>query len=144
MKSLESTLYFEFTHHEIVRYSDCDMHQHLNNARYLTFLEQARIRYFEALGMTIDATPQSIPVIIVHASVDYRAPALINDAIAIDVHAEKIGTKSVTLRYRLRRDTDHTLIADATTIMAWFDHEHHITVPVPDAIRKKIAALQCR
>ena len=33
-----------------LRWSDLDAFNHVNNARYLTFLEQARIEWFESIG----------------------------------------------------------------------------------------------
>ncbi|NOY99067.1 MAG: acyl-CoA thioesterase, partial [Chloroflexi bacterium] len=36
---------FHFYHPIVVRYGDLDPQGHLNNARYLTYFEQARIHY---------------------------------------------------------------------------------------------------
>ena len=52
---------FKFTYKDTVRYSDCDMHSHMNHTRYLTFFEQARIEYFRAMGMNPGPTKESIP-----------------------------------------------------------------------------------
>ena len=43
-----------------LRWSDLDAFNHVNNARYLTFLEQARIEWFETLDapwMTDEVAP---------------------------------------------------------------------------------------
>ena len=47
-----------------VRWGDLDAFNHVNNARYLTFLEQARIEWFESIGepwVTDDAAPVELP-----------------------------------------------------------------------------------
>jgi hypothetical protein len=42
---------FRFYHPIEVRYSDLDPQGHVNNAKFLTYLEQARIEYIGKLGL---------------------------------------------------------------------------------------------
>jgi acyl-CoA thioester hydrolase len=42
---------FRFYHSIEVRFSDLDAQGHVNNANYLTYIEQARIAYIQKLGL---------------------------------------------------------------------------------------------
>jgi hypothetical protein len=42
---------YRFYHPIEVRYGDLDPQGHLNNAKYLTFMEQTRVKYFLKLGL---------------------------------------------------------------------------------------------
>ena len=55
-----------------LRWSDLDAFDHVNNSRYLTFLEQARIEWFETIGepwVTDDTAP-----VVASATLNFRAP----------------------------------------------------------------------
>jgi hypothetical protein len=42
---------FHFYHPIEIRYGDLDPQGHVNNAAYLTYMEQARLKYYEHLGL---------------------------------------------------------------------------------------------
>ena len=55
-----------------LRWSDLDAFNHVNNARYLTFLEQARIEWFESIGEPW-VTDESAPVV-ASATLNFKRP----------------------------------------------------------------------
>lgn len=135
---------FEFQYSDIVRYGDCDLHQHMNHARYLTFMEQARVGYLEAIGMRVTGNRESIPFILANASCDYRNPAEINDEVVTHIAVTRIGAKSMTMAYRMVRGSDQLLLAEATTVMVSFDYAQMRSVPVPQAFKDSVNALKRR
>jgi|GEM_PF-6415953 len=42
--------YWRFCHTEHVRFADCDMFAHVNNAAYLTYVESARLAYYSHIS----------------------------------------------------------------------------------------------
>jgi len=126
---------FKFTYKDTVRYSDCDMHSHMNHTRYLTFFEQARIEYFRAMGMNPGPTKESIPFIVVHASCDYRAPAYLNDEIEVQLGITKWGKTSFTMECVMIRGTDKALLAEAKTVLVMYDYQKETPVPLPEAFK---------
>ncbi len=134
----------EFVYRDRVRYSDCDMHAHLNHARFFSFMEQARVGYLEAIGLPPGPRRETIPFIIVHAACDYRAPALINEEIAIAIGVTEIGRTSLTMEYQLTRISDATLLATAKTVMVSFDYQTMQPMAVPQDLRDRIVELKRR
>ncbi len=54
----------------------------------------------------------------VHLDVDYSAPSVFGDTLRIAVTCTHLGTKSLTLRYRIARARDGVLCADARVTIA--------------------------
>ncbi len=63
-------------HHRLpvqMRFNDIDMLGHLNNSVYLTFMDLAKARYFEAVeGEVVDIT--SVGIVVVNINVKFFAP----------------------------------------------------------------------
>ncbi len=78
-----------------VRYADLDTLQHVNNASYLSYLEEARIEYIEKVW-DFDKKTLDFGVVVAHISIDYIAPILITDELKVYTRCVKIGTKSFT------------------------------------------------
>ena len=88
----------KFFHPMEVRYGDLDPQGHLNNAKYLTYFEQARVQYFEELGLfSKDQSFMDIGVIIADIHIQYEAPVFLGAAIKVGVRTVNIGNKSITI-----------------------------------------------
>lgn len=128
-------------HHHIdlqLRFADLDSLNHVNNANYLTYIELARIHYLEqVLNMKMD---ERYSVILAKATVDYRLPIHLGDAIKVYTRCSRIGNKSFDLEYELRR-TDaegQTLMATAHTVLVAFDYDQNQPVAVPEQWRSQL------
>ena len=128
-----------FFHPMEVRYGDLDPQGHLNNAKYLTYFEQARIHYFEELGLfSRDKSFMDIGVIVADIHIKYRAPVFLSASVRVGVRTEAVGNKSITLRQTLVDGESGQVYADGTVILVTYDYHAHKTVPVSEAWRQKI------
>lgn len=83
-----------------IRFSDCDMMGHVNNACYLNYFELARLHYFgQLLDKKWDWQKQGI--ILKKNEVEYIKPLYLADEPLIYLFLEHIGTTSFTLAYEL-------------------------------------------
>jgi acyl-CoA thioester hydrolase len=126
---------FDFVHRERVRFKDVDAMGHVNNAVYLTYLEEARAAWMLELGL---ASGHDFPIIIARAEIDFRSPARFGDEIEVGVRAGRFGTKSFDLEYELRAG-GRTVATGKTTCVA-YDYERGETVAIPDDWREALAA----
>lgn len=132
-----------FYHPMEVRYADIDAQGHLNNAKYLTYFEQARILYFEELGLfSKNLSFMEIGVIVADIHIKYRAPVTLGAAIKIGVKAEAIGNKSITLQQTITDGVTGKLYADGTVVLVTYDYHEHKTTPVTDEWRKIITEFE--
>src|SRR5688572_16211911 len=128
-----------FTHRVEVRFRDCDPLDHVNNAVYLTYLEQARFAHWRSLwGFRSEQQAPDLPgVILARAEIDYRKPARYGDVLEVQIGLGGIGRTSFTYDYEIL-DVSGGLVAAAKTVMVMYDYSAGRPVPVPDAIRAKL------
>jgi acyl-CoA thioester hydrolase len=134
-----------FTHQLEVRFRDCDPMGHVNNAVYLTYLEQARFHHWSASGLaspTMSSAPAAeasasadIPgVIVARVEIDYRRAAKHRDLLRIDLGIAAIGRTSFTYEYQIH-DEAGALIATAKTVIVRFDYAAGKPVPISEELR---------
>ena len=87
-----------------VRYGDLDPQWHVNNARYLTFLEQGRMEYLRALGLWDGEDFFNLGLIVADVHIAYLAPMFLGQKVRLDLRVSKMGRKSLVIEYRLVDD----------------------------------------
>jgi acyl-CoA thioester hydrolase len=120
-----------------IRYGDMDTLGHVNNAKYLTYTEQARIAYFHERGIW-DGSVSRLGVIVAHISIAYKAPLTMQDGtIDLWTRVSRLGTKSFDIETLVmaQRDGQPLLAASATTVMVVFDYTANSSVALPDSWR---------
>lgn len=116
-----------------VRFSDCDMMQHVNNAVYLSYFEEVRIHYFrQLLGTDWDWNREGI--LLRKNELEYLRPVLLNDPVAITCFLKHIGEKSFTLAYEVRVNGE--LRTTGTSVLVCFDSKVMRSIPIPEKMRE--------
>lgn len=131
-----------FSHAIDVRFRDCDPMGHVNNAVYLTYLEQARFAHWRALwGYRAEERPSGEPgVILARAEVDYRQPVRYGERLEVRVRVAAIGRTSFTYEYELHNAAG-SLVAAARTVQVMYDYEQGRPVVIPKRIRAHLSRL---
>lgn len=125
-----------FTHRLTVRFRDCDPLGHVNNAVYLTYLEETRFAHWRAewgLGTT-DPAPDIPGIILARVEIDYRAQARYGDVLEIRMRVATLGRSSFTYEYEIV-DASGGLVATAKSVMVLFDYATQKPVPISDRVR---------
>jgi len=126
------------THTERVRFGDLDAMKHLNNVVFLRYFETARINYLNQLMDSHDPVNRANGFGFIFAScqIDYRSPAHFDEEVAIRVRPAEVGTKSLRLEFEMA--VGERLIAEGHGILVGYDYESGETVPLPDALKKRL------
>ena len=133
---------FKFFHPTEVRYGDLDPQGHVNNAKYLTYFEQARVYYLIQLGLfDKDQSFMEVGVIIADIHITYHAPAHYGSALKIGVRTIKLGNKSFTTEQCVVDETGK-MLATGTVVLVTFDYEGLKPIPVPEEWRMKIGEFE--
>lgn len=125
---------FPFVHEETVRFSDLDGMGHVNNAVFLTYLEQARLAWFGSFG-----DEESMPltdVILARTEVDFRSPLVFGETVSIGVRPSRLGTKSFELEYELW--VGDRLAAEARSVLVGYDYDAERSTEVPERWRRRL------
>lgn len=116
-----------------VRWRDMDAFNHVNNASYLGYIEEARVRWFKSL--TADWAGESAAPILAAVTVNYRRPISWPEMLRVELLVERVGTKSLTLGHRVLAASDgDVLYCDGNTVLVWVDRDGQ-SVPLPGNVR---------
>ena len=131
--------HFRFHHPVEVRYGDLDPQGHVNNAKHLTYFEQARIAYMIELGLfTKDQSFMEIGVILADVHITYLAPIYFGEQIKVGVHVAKLGTKSMTWNQNIVDAKTGNELAKGEVVMVTYDYKEEKTINIPHEWREKI------
>ena len=118
-----------------VRWGDLDAFMHVNNAAYLTYIQEARVDFTVYSRQRANLQPVLIEMVVAHADIDYINP--IYDAgieIDIAVWVSKIGKSSFVLQYELSKDGK--IYAKAKTVQVTVSMETKTSRPVNEQERE--------
>lgn len=133
---------FHFFHPIEVRYADIDAQGHVNNVVYFTYMEQARARYLERLGLWDGKDFQAIGIILAEASCTYRAPIRYRQSVEVGVRTTRLGQRSFDLEYVVRDSESGRVMATGRTVGVAYDYRRGETVVIPPAWRQTIEAFE--
>ena len=128
-----------FTHALPVRFADVD---HAGIVYYPRFFHYFHVAFEElwrarigahAYRDLIDRDRVGFPA--VRAECEFSSPLRFGDTAEIEITVPRLGTKSITFRYRIRRADDGQPCADGTVICAVVDLARFVAVPVPERVR---------
>ena len=132
-----------------VRLSDTDAMGHVNNARYLTYVEIARVAYYEqVIGQPLPLGVHGAEegMILADIRMTYRAQAYFGETLAIETRIDRIGTTSFTMSHRVTAPESRygaaRLVATSEAILVSYDYGDDRPIPVPREWRDRIAAYE--
>ena len=122
---------YPFVHREPVRFRDLDGMAHVNNAVFLTYLEQARLAWFGEA----DLQPLQ-DVILARTEIDFRSPVRQGEVVEIGVRSSRVGTKSFELEYELQ--AGGRVVAEAKSVLVGYDYEQAKSTQIPERWRRRL------
>jgi acyl-CoA thioester hydrolase len=134
---------YHFYHPIEVRYGDLDPQGHVNNAKFLTYFEQARIEYWIQMGFfTKDQSFMEIGVIVADVHLIYLEPVYFGQNIKVGVRVVRLGNKSMTWEQNVvDADTDKEL-ARGELVIVTYDYKVGKTISIPQEWRDKITQFE--
>ncbi len=143
----------DFAHrHDVeVRLSDTDAMGHVNNARYLTYVEIARVAYYEQVTgnpLPIGVHGAEEGMILAEIRMTYRSPAFYGETLTVETRVDRIGTTSFGMVHRITAPESRygpaRLVAVADSVLVSYDYPDEHPIPVPDVWRTAMAEYEGR
>jgi acyl-CoA thioester hydrolase len=127
---------FRFYHSVEVRYGDLDPQGHVNNAKHLTYFEQARVAYMIELGLfTKDQSFMEIGVILADVRITYLELVYFGQKIKVGVQAVTLGHKSMTWKQNVVDSESGRELARGEIVIVTYDYKQEATIPIPQKWR---------
>ena len=120
-----------------IRWRDLDSFNHVNNATFLTYLEEARLHWFGTLGAPWIDEAQA-PVLAA-SQVNFRRQLQWPGEVVVELFCERVGTSSLTIAHRIVGADDGHLYSDGNVVLVWIAPASGRPVPLPEAVRAACA-----
>jgi acyl-CoA thioester hydrolase len=142
-----------FPHRYVVetRFGDTDAMGHINNSRFLTFCESARIAYWEAatgepFGLVTHGAEESL--ILADVRVTFRSPSYFGEVLTVESRLVKVGRTSFTLEHRITAADSARgrarLVATAEDVLVLYDYATERPRVIPDETIARLEAFEGR
>ena len=118
-----------------------DSYGHVNNTRYLEFLEEARWVLKDKYFHFFEKHQDKYGLVVVNNNIDYHAPLFINDTIRIESSVQRIGNKSVVFIHNIISDKNNHQIAHAKATFVFFNRNTNLSESIPLDLRKNFIIL---
>lgn len=117
-----------------VRWRDLDAFNHVNNSKFLSYLEEARLRWMVTLpgrGMDDHVAP-----VVAAAHLNYRRPIEWPNEIDIELFVERLGNTSLSIGHRIvGADDPDALYCDGNVVLVWIHRETGQPAALPEPVR---------
>jgi acyl-CoA thioester hydrolase len=125
-----------------VRYGDLDPQWHVNNARFNTYIEHARLSYWQELGIFDGSSFFDLGLIVADIHIAYLAQISLGQKVRVGVRVARIGNKSMSFEYRVEDETTGQVLSTAESVMVAYDYHTHQSMRVPDEWRRRISEFE--
>lgn len=130
---------FTFHYPVHIRWADLDALNHVNNAVYLSYFEQARIDYFRE---AVNWDWQVVGMILAKSTIEYFKPLLIRDKAEVWLRVSRLGSKSFEMENIVVRNSEKgpEIITKCTSVLVTYDYRNEKSVLVPEHVREAVLA----
>lgn len=126
-----------------LRFADIDLLGHVNNARFASFMEIARVQFFrDVMKRPINWTEDGL--IVARLETDFLIPVFFQDQLIVEAWVSQFGQKSFTVEYRfvVEGDAGPILKAMGKSVMVAFSYKENRSIPIPEWWIEQIEAFQ--
>jgi len=118
-------------------WNEMDALGHINNARYATYFEEARVEWLKVNGLMYDGWDrQETGPVIINANYTYLKMVKHPAELEIFIIARNPGRSSFIFEYEIL--DKEGLVAKGDTKVVWVNYSKAKSVPLPDEVRKLI------
>jgi acyl-CoA thioester hydrolase len=119
-----------------VRYADVDLMGHVNNAKYLTFIEHARGDYFRK-ACNWDWSKQGM--VLARTEIDFKKPVLLHHRPIVWIRTIRLGKTSFTQQNIIAEAGQPGIVyAEAISVLVHVDYASGRPLPIPEKIKTAI------
>lgn len=126
-----------FVHRLRVRYAECDPQGVVFNANYLVYFDVAHTEFWRAaVGPYQELGDSGVELVVADARCRFVAPARFDDELEIAVGVSRLGTTSITTRFKVRGPVGR--VAEGEVRHVFVDALTNRKVAMPEHVRDRL------
>lgn len=124
-----------------VRGFHLDIYGHVNHARYLEFMEDARWEFFQHHLDPREWRKQGLIWVVANVNISYRRPADFNEVLEVTADLARIGNRSAVMRQLIRLRGTETVVTEADVTFVIVNEATGRAVPLEGELRALLESL---
>ena len=119
-----------------VRPTEIDVMGHVNNAKYLEYMEWSREDWYNKMDLPFDVfTKMGVGTVTVNININYRKEALLGQKLVISTEPVRKGRTSFVLKHEIHNEQGDK-VADAEVTSVTIDLKKRKSVALPEPLAK--------
>lgn len=140
MKQLEKE--YPVVLNQDVIWGDMDSFGHINNTVYFRYFEDARIAYFDKIGVHQQKEQYDIGPILATTHCNFKLPLDYPDRIHIVARSSILSPKKFNMEYAVFSEKYGSIVADGAGLIVYYDYANGKSCEIPKMIVAAIKALE--
>lgn len=124
-----------------VRWEDVDLAGVMRYSAYTRVVDLAEAELLRAAGLSVTELAERLgvwlPRKVLH--VEYAAPALLDEALRVEVRVAKVGTTAITFRMVMYAAERETRLAEAELVLVCVGRDDFVKRPLPTELVDRLA-----
>lgn len=125
-----------------LQWGDMDAFQHVNNAHYFRYFEDARIVYFEKCFFTSNFEDSLIGPILKSTSCIFRLPLTYPDTIFVGAKVTSVSEDRFSMAYAIFSHRHQKIAAEGEGVVVCFDYKNNSKTALPERVKDGIKKLE--
>lgn len=128
---------YPFHFQQQISWGDMDAFGHVNNVQYYRYIENARLKYYDAVELNL----KDLLLVILSSQCRYIRPVVYPDTLYIGVKTIKLGNTSFATEYAFYSEQQQSIVATAEAVLVFLDKQHQ-KIDIPANFRQKVIELE--
>ncbi len=133
---------FPFSLQQQLSWGDMDALNHINNVNYFRYFENARLKYFESIGVIEEMEETKVGPILGATECKYLLPLTYPDTITVGVIVSQIREKRLTMQYAIYSQKLEKIAAEGSAEIIFVDFAIGRSTLISETILAAIKKLQ--
>lgn len=133
---------FPFSQQQQLSWGDMDALNHINNVNYFRYFENARLKYFDSIGVIEEMEKTKIGPILGATECKFLLPLTYPDTITVGVIVSQIREKRLTMQYVIYSQKLDKIAAEGSAEVIFFDFTSGRATLISETILAAINNLQ--
>ena len=119
-----------------VRSTEIDFLGHVNNTKYLDYMQWGREDWYMQAGLTFEMMlEQNIGTVIANINIDYLSACYMGEILVIETESFKIGNTSFTMRQDIFKKDSGKEVSEARVTVVFIDMNTEKSTPIPAELK---------